>query len=770
MNLVDRLRASRLAAKLRRADELDPEELHEVEARLLEMETGALPLVFDCLSHATAKPVALGLLEKLLDEGSLPLYLECLTSSNPAVVSGVREVLVRSKRIPLQFLFDALLDPRMPTKTVEAILTEHSDRIRPSDLGRLIDSEDREARAAVFRLLDKFADETYVPLLIDHIAHDSWWVRLQVVRLLSRFPDPKGAGAVAKRLVDENREVRREAIETLTRLNAKRAAPAIVRCLKDPDLKVQTAAIDSLAKLGGASTVPYLLEVLKDESEYIRRAAVEVLNAVATPDAVQDLVRSLRDEDWWVRVRAADALGTLGGDVVVDAVVTLLDDEDEFIRRYAVEILITVPSEKAVDPLVRVLDDKDWWVRERAIDALGEIGDERAYEPLVHLLTDEIKVAAIAATALGKLGDPRAKDPLKRLAEDGNGEARRAARAALAELRRVERGDKAKIVQKGKKKTTLAVEKQAKDSGQGKVADEAPRVGKAQPSPGMSGPINFHTLPESTVVLDRYRIVRKVGTGGFGTVYLVEDSAVGERVILKILNPQMSADETALRRFVRELKVTRRIAHPNVIRLYDFLDLGGVHAVSMEYFPGSDLGKVLQQSRKIPLERALHIVSQLCAGLGAAHAESVIHRDVKPGNVLVDDKDNVKIVDFGLAVAGHQAGSRLTQSGLLIGTPEYMAPEQISGESVDHRSDLYAVGVLLYEMLSGKLPYTAETPVKILFKHLEGGAPPLQEIAPEVPEPVAALVNAAMARDPADRPADAATLGRLVDEARRNVA
>jgi serine/threonine-protein kinase len=240
---------------------------------------------------------------------------------------------------------------------------------------------------------------------------------------------------------------------------------------------------------------------------------------------------------------------------------------------------------------------------------------------------------------------------------------------------------------------------------------------------------------------------------------------IEEEIILKVLNPQLSMDETAAQRFVQELKLTRRISHRNVIRIHDFLDLGGTRAISMEYFPGRDLGQLLNESGPLDVARGLRLASRLCDGLAAAHAVGVLHRDIKPANILIGDGDETRLVDFGMASAQQASGegSGLTKSGLLIGTPEYMAPEQITGESADHRVDLYSLGVVMYECLSGARPFTAETPVKVLFQHLEGASTPLRELIPELPEAVGALISGAMARDPNDRPAGAIELRDAID-------
>jgi len=291
----------------------------------------------------------------------------------------------------------------------------------------------------------------------------------------------------------------------------------------------------------------------------------------------------------------------------------------------------------------------------------------------------------------------------------------------------------------------------------------------AGPSPtriGNTDVKNFGKLAPGTELQGRFRVIQRVGGGGFGTVYLVEDLVVNEQLVLKILSPQLSLDPNMIRRFVQELKLTRRISHPNVIRIYDLVDMDGAHAISMEHFAGRDLGALLREHGPLSPARTMHLAEQTLEGLAAAHAAGILHRDIKPANLLVGDGDVLKIVDFGLASMGQSNQSRLTQSGILVGTPEYISPEQITGADVDARCDLYSLGVVLYETLSGQQPFSGANAVNVLFQHLEATVPPLTTVAAGIPAAVNDLVMKAMSRAVADRPASAAAMLEMVRAAR----
>jgi serine/threonine-protein kinase len=808
MNLVSQLKAERRVQKLRTANRLDAEDLRRVEDELAAMGPAAIGPMLRCLSHGEARKPALRILERLVGNETLDTYVEALSSPNPVIASGVTQVLAKSRSFDATRLIALLTAPRPAKPTLEAILREHAPRLPARGFVQIFPKLEKDGQAVVFRLLEKTDNVSVLPDLVRLLEHEDWWVRTNAARLLGRHAQPPVIQALTGRLQDPHKNVRYEAVCALHALKATDAVPALVACLRDADYRVQAAAIDTLIEVADASAVRHLLEILTDESEYARRGAVEVLNEVATPEAIQDLLRSLRDQDWWVRVRAADALGALGGDKVVDAVIGLLGDSDDLIRRHAVEILNAVPSRRAAEALVTALDDPDWWVRERSIDALAKAGDPCAVEPLLRLLDSDPGTLSLCARALGALGDGRAVKPLIELVESEREEVRHEAVDALRNLiasglPEAERGLVQAALSRMHRPATPSPRPSAPApaaaAGHQRMWDgEArqptacfgvaipPRAESPHPtrpaaastpsSPQPAGPraatlpgpalfTDFANLGPGTALLGRYHVKKKIGKGGFGAVYLVEDAIIHDDVILKILNPQLSSDANALERFIRELKLTRRITHKNVIRLHDFMDLGGTHAVSMEYFPSRDLGQALAEDGPLEVRRALRIMVQVCAGLTAAHAEGVVHRDLKPANILVGLQDDAKIVDFGLASCLQMAESRLTKSGLLIGTPEYMAPEQISGDSVDGRADIYALGIVMYELLSGVKPFVADSPVKVLFLHLEGDIPPLHDAAPGISESVEQLVVTAMRRDVEARPASVEQLQqRIVEE------
>jgi len=270
-------------------------------------------------------------------------------------------------------------------------------------------------------------------------------------------------------------------------------------------------------------------------------------------------------------------------------------------------------------------------------------------------------------------------------------------------------------------------------------------------------------LVAGQVLANRYELVREIGRGGYGSVWLVEDNFIKEQLVMKFLHQALVSDEIAIERFVRELRLARKITHTNIIRLFDYLDLGSVAAISMEYFAGNALSSIIHKGVVEPA-RAVKLAIIISTALESAYQGEVVHRDMKPANILVDDSDMVKIVDFGIAAASKHAESRLTRTGTLVGTPTYISPEQIQGRAVDGRTDLYSLGIIMYEMMAGHPPYRAEDPMALVFMHVEGDARRLDEVNPVVPKEVADIVHKCILPEPDDRYQSMAELAQALSQ------
>ncbi len=272
-------------------------------------------------------------------------------------------------------------------------------------------------------------------------------------------------------------------------------------------------------------------------------------------------------------------------------------------------------------------------------------------------------------------------------------------------------------------------------------------------------PGGLSDLGVGTVLGERFEIEAVLGSGGVGVVFRARDRQLGERVALKVLRQQFWNDDTFLARLKEELKLARRVTHPNVLRTHDFGELDGVPFVSMEYVRGVTLRELLDRAtERLPFTAGLSLSRQLCAGLGAAHRLGVIHRDVKPENVLLDAAGNAKLTDFGIARPVADTGEGLTRAGEIIGTPQYMAPERFGGGEVDARSDVYSSGIVLYEIFTTGSPYRGGTVVETISQHLhEEPVPPRQRWA-EIPAELEGILLRCLAKDPAERYADAGAL------------
>jgi serine/threonine protein kinase/Tfp pilus assembly protein PilF len=255
---------------------------------------------------------------------------------------------------------------------------------------------------------------------------------------------------------------------------------------------------------------------------------------------------------------------------------------------------------------------------------------------------------------------------------------------------------------------------------------------------------NEELAPGSTFA-GRYHIVEELGKGGMGRVYRAVDKKLNEEVALKLIRPEIARDERTLDRFQNELKIARKISHRHVGRMYELMEEKGVHFITMEYVAGQDLRGLIRQTGQLTVRKAVSIATQVLGGLGEAHRLGVVHRDLKPSNIIIDREGSARVIDFGIARASESKG--LTGAGAIIGTPEYMSPEQVEGKPADRRADLYSLGVILFEMVAGRPPFEGETPLSIAVKHKTEPPPDPRAFAPQIPAELGRVILRSLEKD-----------------------
>ena len=802
MNFLASFRSDQVLTQLvAEADPASPNAQKLVD-KLKKAGSKAVPKIIDALamSDKTHTMVLVDILGSLINDKNIDMYREGLADGNERVVSGTAWALSSSTDYNPNSLLDFFDDEEVSKAALIEVLRVHKQDLSVHELlQRAYNCEPKE-KAAIFRIIEETIKPEMVPDLVSRMGGRDPIIKIHLMNLLAKFDKPGINDAIEAQLKDPNKMVRSAALGALGTRGSKINIDKVADLLTDPDLDVQGKAVDVLIAAKHPDTVKHLVNALKDESEYSRRAAVEVLNEIGDEESVKDLLDAIKDDDWWVRSRAGDALAEIGGPRVVNSVVKLISEEDEDIRRTAIEILNATKSDAAEDHLIKATDDSDWWVRERAVDALSKIGSTKALPKLESMLGQNPKTDTVLIRALGKLGNhnhiakilPMLKRPereiqleaikaISHLTNDSQAETVRgllkkikqseditiinAADKALMEIDAkysetvleqnvraekiaentktllVENEDLEKLLQQAKEESAVA---QADGDG-----DIVPTAARAAPT---AAPIlDITKLSPGDVIEGRYKYIEKIGKGAFGTVLLMEDEVVDEQLILKFLNPNVSSDEEMMKRFVHELRYSRKITHRNVIRIYDFLHLQGCYAISMEFFPSHTLSGEITDAKPMDLKKALGFSRDMATGMTVAHQAGVIHRDLKPANILVNDEGLLKIVDFGVAAAASSGDTQLTKTGYVIGSPKYMAPEQILGKKVDQTADVYSIGVIMYEMCTGVPPYSRGDHMSVMYQHVQGKAMDCQEINKDLPDDFAALIVKAMSVDKTKR-------------------
>ncbi|HEV2236068.1 MAG TPA: protein kinase, partial [Ktedonobacterales bacterium] len=269
---------------------------------------------------------------------------------------------------------------------------------------------------------------------------------------------------------------------------------------------------------------------------------------------------------------------------------------------------------------------------------------------------------------------------------------------------------------------------------------------------------------DSEILGDRYEMQDAIGRGGMATIYRAVDLRMGRTVAVKILREVYSSDPKFVTRFQREARAASLLQHPNIVQVFDYGQSGESYYIVMEFVDGTDLRRYLKRTGKLSSERAVTIARDVALGLGAAHKRGIVHRDVKPQNIMLNDADLVKLTDFGIASVYKDAGAeRLTTTGMTLGTVQYYAPEQAQGEVVTPAADIYALGIVMYEMLTGRPPFDGDTPVAVAMKHIQEPPEPPTTYNPSIAPGLERIIMRCLEKDPRDRFRDGDALAYALD-------
>ena len=275
----------------------------------------------------------------------------------------------------------------------------------------------------------------------------------------------------------------------------------------------------------------------------------------------------------------------------------------------------------------------------------------------------------------------------------------------------------------------------------------------------------MHSIARDTMVDGRYRAQRRLGSGGMAEVWCAEDEVLGRRVALKLMGGRFAEDPEFRERFRREAQAAAGLTHPNIVAIFDRSEWDGTPYIAMELVDGRTLKELVTERGPLPPEIAISLTEQILRALGYAHRRGIVHRDIKPQNVIIDGEGQAKVADFGIARAGET--SEMTQAGAIVGTMQYLSPEQAEGHPVDRRADLYSAGIVLYELLTGQVPFDGEAPISIAIKQINERPVPPRQLEPGIPPALEAVVLRALEKDPARRYQNAEEFIAALEQARR---
>ena len=710
-------------------------------------------------------------------EGSTEeLFLKSLDHDATDIRATAAAILAQTDQVKPGKLFQKLHESDVSKAEIIDILAFQREQLKPE---QLIANALKLDKTYAEQLL-KLAPDSKLPLdlevlRIEPTSIESPSIKIMLLRYFSQVEQSAVAQHIARFLTDDNKTVVIEALKALKNLQVKFDASVLLPFIESMSEVEREMAIDILRVQADAELVPKLAPWTCGKSDETRELFIKLLVKYITPEGLESFLYLLEQQEWWGQEQSLKCLQKYGNDKLYAAAEGLASHDNEFIREQAQKFAAQSSDPSDLKQLWDSALHKDWQVRESAVEAIGKSNKRESIGILKKVVQKwpESAPAVLKAAAnlgfskgleiaFGCLRMPEALVQREALETIGKLASKRHAKTVrdklmlkVPKLQATVRDTAGEVVNRLTETYELAPlnvdqeayfdtrlikfeDTQSVDQGTDQDAEAEPQIQ------------NIDEFKKGDLWLDRFRIDKEIGRGAMGRVMLAADEMVGEPLILKFMHPELTAEESSRERFLREVKYSRKVSHPNVIRIHDMLFKDNLSAISMEYFESRGIDEILKEIKFFEPKATLDILLQVANGMAAAHNQDVIHRDLKPSNILMNADGLVKIVDFGIASASSNVDSTLTQAGSIIGTPAYLSPERAKGLDADHRSDIYALGIIAYGMLTGQLPYTGE-PMSLLFQHLEGKAIPIHEIKKELGPRISLLVQKLMAVELEDR-------------------
>ena len=662
-------------------------------------------------------------------------------------------------------LYKKLLEPGGSPGDVIAQLEEKKRFLRPEEIINYSLKLDSEYAIMLLQLVEGSeipVDLVKLSFRLDKIESAEY--RIKLLHYFGSVNEPKIPLIVARFLDDSNKVVILEALKTLGRIQIDFDASVLLpytETMTGIELKQVMAIIEKQADV---DLVPHLSAYLTTKNEELNDYFAQIVTTKADRGNFQKFLQRLTIEDESVQKGAIACLQKFPNDNLTKVAYQLSGHKDEFVRESAKSLVVNLIDDDNLRKIEKFALNDNAQVRERAIQSLAKSANRGAIPILQNLVDGWPEDAVLVLRAVKQLGFGKGLGVAFSVLKNSAADVQRAALETIEAIVNTDHADEARenlimnlgdmadeqrdyatdLVAQITWKFNLADLRFAAENSVDTGADDAASITSSTRISLLD------KLKPGDVWMDRYHIKKEIGRGAMGRVMLAEDDMVDEALIIKFMLPSLTVDKQSTERFKREVKYARKVSHRNVIRVHDLLIMDGVCAISMEYFESRGLEMFLKDSKAFEMREGLKLLYQVASGMAAAHKQGVVHRDLKPSNILIDKKGQLKIVDFGIASAGASAESTLTQTGSIIGSPAYLAPERAVGADADERCDIYSLGVVAYYVLSGKLPYVGK-PMEVIAQHREGGAKPVAKINPAISAEASALIEHMMALDPEER-------------------